>query len=30
MTYIFPGGKGTVNCIEEAKKLGIPVLRVDE
>lgn len=26
----FPGGKGTENCIKEAKKLGIHVLRVDE
>lgn len=26
----FPGGRGTENCIKEAKELGIHVLRVDE
>ncbi len=25
----FPGGPGTENCIKQAKKLGILVLRVD-
>lgn len=26
----FPGGKGTENCVKQAKELGITVLRVDE
>lgn len=25
----FPGGSGTANCIAQAKKLGIPVLKVE-
>ena len=25
----FPGGKGTQNCVKEAKKRGLTVLRVD-
>lgn len=26
----FPGGRGTADCIRQAKELGIPVLRVEE
>lgn len=26
----FPGGKGTMNCVGQAKEMGIPVLRVDD